>query len=159
MAKYGIIYIIRNEFHPSGVYKIGFTTNSIHERVDELNRQTSNPGKFEICGYFPVTNVTEVEKLCHRHMERIGFIKRKEFFEGPIDRILIEVERVCYPFKPEQFISKKYMNSDTNSYRNTKRKEIKCSTCNGEGRVRESRGFITVEKSCSNCNGNGMVWI
>lgn len=68
MAKFGIIYIIQNSFHPPDVYKIGYTTNSIRERVDELNREISNSGKFKVCGYFPVTDVAKAEKLCHHHL-------------------------------------------------------------------------------------------
>ena len=56
MAKYGIIYIIKNELRPADIYKIGYTTNSIDERVDALNRQTSNPGKFKDCAdIFPLS--------------------------------------------------------------------------------------------------------
>ena len=95
MAKYGIIYIIQNEFHPSDVYKVGYTTNSINERVDELNRETSNPGKFKVCGYFPVTDVTEAEKLCHQHLEQTGFAKRNLLIhESPlIDALFLLVSK------------------------------------------------------------------
>ena len=159
MAKYGIIYIIQNEFHPSDVYKIGYTTNSIHERVDELNRETSNPGRFKVCGYFPVTDVTEVEKLCHQHLGQMGFAQRKEFFKGSISLILTEVERIYSPFRPRQFISKEYMNGEIKSDKKSRRKAVKCNACSGKGSVRESQGFITIERSCSDCCGSGMVWI
>ena len=159
MAKYGIIYIIQNEFHPSDVYKVGYTTNSINERVDELNRETSNPGKFKVCGYFPVTDVTEAEKLCHQHLEQTGFAKRKEFFEGSISRILTEVERICSPFRPKQFISKEHMDGEIKSDKKPKRKEMKCDACNGKGIVREQQGFVTIEKPCSDCSGSGIVWV
>ena len=141
MAKYGIIYIIQNELHPSNVYKVGYTTNSIRERLDELNRETSNPGKFKICGYFPVADVTEAEKLCHQHLQQLGFAKRKEFFEGSINRILTEVERICFPFRPKQFISKEYMDGETKSDKKLKLKELQCKVCNGKGRIKRKPGF------------------
>ena len=159
MAKYGIIYIIKNELHPADIYKIGYTTNSIHERVDALNRQTSNPGKFKVCGYFPVIDVTETEKLCHHHLEQVGFQKRKEFFKGSINQLLTEVERICSPFQPEQFISKEYMDGEINSDKKSKQKETKCNACDGKGRVREQQGFFTIEKPCFVCDGGGIVWI
>lgn len=158
MAKYGIIYIIRNEFHPSNVFKIGYSTKSIHERVDELNRETSNPGKFGICGYFPVTDVTEAEKLCHQQLEQMGFAKRKEFFEGSINRILTEVEKICFRFQPKQFISKEYMDGEIKSDKKPKKK-MKCNACGGRGKVRKSQGFLTIERQCVRCSGSGVVWI
>ena len=112
MAKYGIIYIIRNELHPSNIYKVGYTTKSIGERLDELNRETSNPGRFAVCGYFPVRDVAAAERLCHQELEHLRVAKRKEFFHGPISRLLAEVERVCASFRPKQFISEKYMDGE-----------------------------------------------
>ena len=159
MTKYGIIYIIQNEFHPSGFYKIGYTTNSIRERVNELNSETSNPGKFKVCAFFPVTDVTEAEKLCHQRLEELGFVKRKEFFEGSINRILTEVERTCFLFRPKQFISKEYMDREIKSDKKPSRKEVQCNACNGKGRVREQQGFLTIEKPCSDCSGSGVIWI
>ena len=35
--KYGLIYIIKNKFHVENLFKVGFTTNSIEDRVHELN--------------------------------------------------------------------------------------------------------------------------
>lgn len=158
MAKYGIIYIIQNELHPTDIYKVGYSTNSIHERVNELNRETSNPGAFRVCGYFPVTDVVQAEKLCHQQLEKIGCAKRKEFFEGPINRILTEVERVCIRFRPKQFISKEYMDGEIRSDEKPKEK-VKCNTCSGQGSVREQQGFITIERSCPKCSGSGIVCI
>lgn len=158
MAKYGIIYIIQNDFHPSSVYKIGYTTNSIHERVNELNRESSNPGKFKVCGYFPVTDVIEAEKLCHQHLRQMGFAKRKEFFEGLINLILTEVERICARFCPKQFVSKEYMDRRTKSSEKPKGK-MKCNACYGQGKVRQQQGFVTIERPCSECDGSGVVWI
>ena len=36
-------------------------------------------------------------------------------------------------------------------------KPINCGTCNGQGRVRSSQGFFTVERTCPNCQGMGKV--
>ena len=158
MARFGIIYVIHNSFHPPDVYKIGYTTNSIQERVDELNRETSNPGKFKVCGYFPVRDVTEAEKLCHQHLMQIGFLKRKEFFEGSIGRILTEVERICLQFRPKQFIAIEYMDGEIKSEDKPTAK-MKCNACNGQGTVRQQQGSITIEGLCVKCSGSGILWI
>lgn len=34
---------------------------------------------------------------------------------------------------------------------------IDCPVCKGQGKVRNSRGFITVEQLCGNCGGNGKI--
>lgn len=36
-------------------------------------------------------------------------------------------------------------------------KPVTCSTCNGQGRVRSSQGFFTVERTCPGCQGLGKV--
>lgn len=32
-----------------------------------------------------------------------------------------------------------------------------CSTCNGQGRIRQQQGFFTVERTCPTCNGQGTI--
>lgn len=34
---------------------------------------------------------------------------------------------------------------------------ITCPTCEGDGKVRASQGFFTIERTCPNCNGQGSV--
>ena len=34
-------------------------------------------------------------------------------------------------------------------------KPISCSTCGGQGQVRSSQGFFTIQQTCSQCNGSG----
>ena len=159
MAKYGIIYVIRNDLHPSNVYKIGYTTTSIHERLRELNRETSNPGEFRVCGYFPVNDVTEAEKLCHQTLEHLGLARRKEFFSGSISRILAEVEKICSLFQPTAFISREHLYDQAMSDRSQGYAVTKCTICSGSGKTRIQHNSFTSEFSCSNCGGTGMVLI
>lgn len=157
MAKYGIIYIIQNELHPSNIYKVGYTTKSIGERLDELNRETSNPGRFAVCGYFPVSDVAAAERLCHQELEHLRVAKRKEFFHGPISRLLTEVEKVCALFHPMRFISEKHMDGEEDFVGSQMREVTTCNECRGNGKVRSQQGFVTIEKACSNCDGRGIV--
>jgi len=34
-------------------------------------------------------------------------------------------------------------------------KPVSCSVCDGQGRVRSSQGFFTIQQTCSECNGSG----
>ena len=102
--KYGLIYIIKNKYHVENLFKVGFTTNSIEDRVHKLNRETSNPGGFQVYAYFPVNDVRAAEILCHNRLSLNGFEKEKEFFRGSFIEILDIVKTTCHQFKPESFI-------------------------------------------------------
>ena len=109
MAKHGLIYIIHNDMHPTNVYKVGLTSNSIEERMSELNRETSNPGTFRACAYFPVSDVFEAETRCHDVLKKQGFEKGKEFFQASFQQILSVVEGVCSNYQPNSFVSNEYI--------------------------------------------------
>jgi len=38
-----------------------------------------------------------------------------------------------------------------------KSQAVNCPTCNGQGRIRSSQGFFSVERTCSTCSGTGKV--
>ena len=162
MSKYGIVYVIQNDLHPGNLFKVGLTTNSVEERISELNSETSNPGKFKVCAYFPVSDVYEAEKACHRRLDELGLRSNKEFFSGVISRILTEVEQVCLRFVPKPYFSPNYMdgeiNSKTDSQSKPKTQQI-CSLCKGEKRIRKQEGFTTIEMQCPDCSGNGHIWV
>lgn len=107
MAKYGLIYIIQNDMHPGDIYKVGYTTNSIKSRIGDLNRETSNPGTFNVCASFPVTDVTEAESRCHKALKKLGYGKDKEFFQASLSQIVNVVKDVCTEYLPKPFISDK----------------------------------------------------
>jgi hypothetical protein len=162
MEKYGIVYVIHNDLHPSDLFKVGLTTNSVEERIKELNSETSNPGKFKVCAYFPVFDVYEAEKVCHRRLDELGLRSNKEFFSGEISRILTVVENVCLRFVPKSYFSPDYMdggiNAKTDSQSKPKAQQL-CSSCKGVGKIRKQQGFFTVEKTCPDCSGNGHIWV
>lgn len=164
MPKHGIIYVIQNELHPANLYKIGYTTKLLDDRLRELNRETSNPGEFKVCGSYPVSDVKEAEKLCHQALEQLGYRRKKEFFRGPLDRILAEVEKVCTLFKPKELwfddsVYEETVHEETMSGEGPPQAVMKCNSCHGYGKVRTQRGFLSIERTCSNCGGSGKVWI
>jgi len=115
MAHYGIVYIIRNNTHPPNVYKVGMTTRSVKERIDELNRETSNVGRFEALAQFPVSNMEAAEAECHRDLGAYNL--EKEFFKGPLPEIIEIVKAVARKYVPKEQVTdaartKYYENGD-----------------------------------------------
>ena len=49
MAQHGVIYIINNEIHGENIFKVG-RTYDLEKRLNELNRETSNIGRFKEVG-------------------------------------------------------------------------------------------------------------
>ncbi len=162
MAKYGIVYVIQNALHPSDLFKVGLTTNSVEDRIRELNSETSNPGEFKVCAYFPVDDVFEAEKECHRRLDDLGLRSSKEFFCGEIAQILTEVEQVCNRFAPTPYFSPDYTDESTgtkSSSQSKRKTKVACEYCDGKGVVREQEGFFTIEKTCPKCDGLGYIWV
>jgi len=65
-----------------GIYKIGFTTRSIRERISELNSSTSVPIRFKLEYFVELKDgvANEVEQSAHRDLRKMGFHYGKEFF-------------------------------------------------------------------------------
>ena len=76
--KSGYVYILKNPEYP-GKYKIGKTLEHPEVRANQLSRQTSSIGKFEVlCSYETITPDL-AEKFLHVLFERNHF--EKEFFD------------------------------------------------------------------------------
>jgi hypothetical protein len=77
---YGIIYILSNPTMP-GIFKVGLTTNSVNQRIKELNT-TSVPQPFKAERIFEIEarHLREVEQLAHKKLKNRGFHQGKEFF-------------------------------------------------------------------------------
>ena len=88
----GLVYIVQNDMHPDAVFKVGQTYRSVEKRLQELNRETSNPGTFEITASFPVSDRFKAEKDAHHSLRRAGLHHKREFFKGDWDKILQIVE-------------------------------------------------------------------
>jgi hypothetical protein len=103
----GLIYIIQNDMHAENVYKVGETSRTVEDRIKGLNRETGNPGKFNILASFPVSDRKEAEKACFKELQRQGFTKinKKEFFQGPWDGILCAVEKIAAQFQEMSFVN------------------------------------------------------
>ena len=80
------IYILSNPSMP-GIYKIGFTTKTVKDRVCQLNASTSIPTPFSIEESYEIEAGIElaVETRAHQLLKTIGKHKGKEFFEAELE--------------------------------------------------------------------------
>lgn len=78
----GLVYVFSN---PSlhGQLKVGFTINSIGERLSQLNSSTSIPTKFVVEYYVELedSETYKIEQAAHAELERAGHHHGKEFFK------------------------------------------------------------------------------
>lgn len=75
----GVVYLLSNKSF-DGVYKIGYTTNDIEERLKMLNN-TSVPFNFEVCHIIDSDDVKLTEKYFHYIFRKSRLNKRREFFK------------------------------------------------------------------------------
>lgn len=92
----GFIYILSN---PSmrDVYKIGLTTNSVYQRMVELNT-TGVPKRYSAEKIFEVEEsfLSKVERSAHMHLKSKGMHHGKEFFEGKLHDCILAVEDAIF---------------------------------------------------------------
>lgn len=81
----GYVYILSNKKMP-GLYKIGMTTRSIKERVEELNSQTGVPFNFEVEMYIVSDDPLQDESTIHLALNE-NRVNNKEYFEADIQEI------------------------------------------------------------------------
>ena len=100
----GFIYILSN---PSmlNIYKVGLTTNSIKQRIQELN-STGVPKTFKLENKYEIDEkkLLAVERLSHQKLKSNELHHAKEFFEGSIDLIREAVEDSIYELTNETAI-------------------------------------------------------
>ncbi len=87
-----IIYILTNESMP-GYIKIGFTNNSLEERLKQLDR-TGVPLPFEIYYACEVENSREDERWLHSIFSDKRVRENREFFKIDPERVVIALKRI-----------------------------------------------------------------
>lgn len=87
----GYVYFLTNPTMP-GLYKIGFTTNSITERLKNLSSATGVPRGFSLEFYIKSIAPEDDEKKIHTHLGKYRINKDREFFqidtEGLVEMII-----------------------------------------------------------------------
>jgi hypothetical protein len=94
MAEYGFVYCMSNVCMP-GIYKIGFTRSSPHQRAEQLSSSTSVPSPFEVEWYVESDEADYLEKALHESFKGKRVSVNREFFkECPIT--IFNVMDRCY---------------------------------------------------------------
>ena len=97
----GYIYILSNT-SMANLYKVGLTTKSVNQRIQELN-STGVPRPFKLEKKYAIREdkLLSVERLAHKKLTAKGLHHGKEFFVGPIHLIEVEVEDSIFEISGE----------------------------------------------------------
>lgn len=87
-----IIYILINEAMPN-LIKVGYTKNSLEERLKQLDR-TNLPLPFEVYYACEVENASEDEKWLHSIFSDKRVRAGREFFKMDPERVVIALKRI-----------------------------------------------------------------
>lgn len=82
--KEGFVYLLSNDFYRESLYKIGYTTRNVEDRVNELYT-TGVPTPFNVEFILPVNNIRKVEQAIHYELQKNRINKEREFFVGDKD--------------------------------------------------------------------------
>lgn len=96
----GSVYILSNPTYKKDILKIGYTTRTIDERIDELS-STGVPTKFQLELCLEVDDAPKLEKILHNKFREHNY--NKEFFQVPIKKAveickltLLDIDIVCH---------------------------------------------------------------
>ena len=85
--RHGFVYIMSNVCMPD-IYKVGFTRGSPAKRAAELSAETSAPAPFEVVCYAEYDDAQRQEAEIHHKLDQFRVTGRREFFRGPLARIV-----------------------------------------------------------------------
>lgn len=96
----GNVYILSNPSYKDDILKIGYTTRTVEERIDELS-STGVPTKFQLEFCLVVENAPKLEQILHKKLSNQNY--NKEFFKISISKAvevckitLLEIDFICY---------------------------------------------------------------
>ena len=110
MENPGYIYIIQNDSQGNDIFKIGKTSRTVDERINELNKDTSLIGKFNIISVFYVNDIDDAESDCHKKLDAYRIQNNREFFKGKKETIVSKTKSIL-----EKYLVKETMDIDANS--------------------------------------------
>lgn len=90
----GWIYIMRSGSHYDDLYKIGLTRRTSEERSIELSGATGVPTGFEVLAKWAVGDCSKVERESHERLKALRVNKRREFFRGNLQEILLVINEM-----------------------------------------------------------------
>ena len=94
---YGYIYILSNVSFDINIYKIGLTTNSVKQRISELNTTgVPTPYKAEKIFHIEERYLASVERSAHKKLIKNDLHHGKEFFKAEISVCVEAVQDAIY---------------------------------------------------------------
>lgn len=90
--KEGFVYLLSNEFYLENLFKIGYTTRDVEDRVSELYT-TGVPAKFNVEYKLSVNNIRKVEEAIHSELAKNRVNNEREFFLGNKDLFIKTIQR------------------------------------------------------------------
>lgn len=91
MADFGFVYVLHSPRMP-GLYKIGATSRSPHQRAREVSAVTGVPEEYLVAFYIETAGHHKAEVAAHRKLDRYRLNNRREFFELPLIEIINVLE-------------------------------------------------------------------
>lgn len=91
VSNFGFVYVLSSSAMP-GVYKVGATDRSPHQRAAELSRGTGVPIEYEVAFYGETQNAFAWEKAVHVVLAKYRVSESREFFRAPLIKIILAVE-------------------------------------------------------------------
>ena len=112
--KHGV-YLMRNDFHKEGIYKIGKTIHTGEHRAKRIQGgETGTPGTLRVIAFYPCSDPRRLERMLHRHFHKQRCDKRREFFEVSPETVaeaVQELMEVRYSFPGEEHPAKARVDS------------------------------------------------
>lgn len=100
--KKGFIYVVVNPAFPDLV-KIGYTTNTVEERVYQMSNSSAVPEKFIIAYKRHVVNPHKVEKIIHADLECYRVNAGREFFKMTVTLAINSVLKNSAPYEIPEY--------------------------------------------------------
>ncbi|WP_243846580.1 GIY-YIG nuclease family protein [Pseudomonas syringae group genomosp. 3] len=91
MSDFGFVYALCSPCMP-GMYKIGSTKRSPHERASEVSNSTGVPEQYLVAFYIEIQSPLSVEKAIHRLFDGRRVSANREFFQVPLIEIIRAME-------------------------------------------------------------------
>ncbi len=142
----GWLYAARNPSFADSVFKIGQTTISPSERIEQLSSSTSVYKKFELVYFVHVSDHRAAEKYVHQALSdyRVNF--GREFFQASIMAVVKTLDEAgeIWPIPLDRNPSSGFLTPALT------KQIVSCPMCNKRSRI--PKVLIDISVTCTQCN-------
>ena len=100
----GLVYILINPAFPEYI-KIGRTSRSSEDRIEELSKSTAAPCKFKLVYEEYYDNCEQLESYVHRILDKYRLSRNKEFFSISIKQAIETIQEVIKKINNQEKIN------------------------------------------------------